>query len=157
MCGQVAAGNAGGTDDESYMAFLLCDGELLTDLPLLGCGAGGAARSRELCSLRSPGDRSLFAGRVFIIAQLPCGSQSACKGRFIYSCQPDVGCPVFAPATCHGHKDFGSFADEGRLLFSVQHEIAIAQVLGGERGKDAASDPEVFGTHVRCLGGAWHA
>ena len=53
-----------------------------------------------------------------------------------------------APAAGDGDEDFGEVFDECGLLFGSDHDVAVAEFRGGERGEDAAVDAEVGGTHM---------
>jgi len=64
-------------------------------------------------------------------------------------------CGATAPPTAgNGNKDFGEIFDKGGLLFRGDHDVAVAEFGGGERGKDAAADAEVGGAHVGAFFGA---
>ena len=58
------------------------------------------------------------------------------------------------PASRDGDEDFGEVFDERGLLFGSDHDVAVAEFRGGERGEDAAVDAEVGGAHMGAFFGA---
>ena len=82
------------------------------------------------------------------------GLQGAEDDVFVCEGEVDVCGSASSPTTGYGDEDFGEFFDEGGLLFGGDHDVAVAEFGGGERGEDATADAEVGGAHVGGFFGA---
>ena len=82
------------------------------------------------------------------------GLEGAEDDVFVGNSEVHVCGATAAPTTGNGDEDFGELFDKGGLLFRVDHDVAVAEFGGGERGKDAAADAEVGGAHVGAFFGA---
>ena len=66
----------------------------------------------------------------------------------------DVRGAAASPAPGNGNEDFGEVFDESGLLLGSDHDVAVAEFGGSERGKDTAADAEVGAAHVGAFFGA---
>src|SRR5437899_2913609 len=55
------------------------------------------------------------------------------------------------PSPGNGPEPLGQLSDNLRLLFRLQHQVAIALLMRGESGEDPAPDTKIGRTHVRAL------
>src|SRR5215469_8845068 len=88
---------------------------------------------------------------ILLAAKLPCSVKGSCEDVFSGGCETDVGCAVASPTAGDGEEEVGLVGDEGLLQVGREHEVAVAELDGGERGEDVASDAEVGGSHVGTL------
>jgi hypothetical protein len=114
-----------------------------------GFGAGCFFAGAERWFVSWGFSRRLGGFAVFDGAELIGGLQGAGQDVLGGGGETDMSHAHAAPAAGNGEKDIGEFFDEGFLLLKGEHQVSVALFGGGEGGKDAAADTEIWLAHMR--------
>src|SRR6516225_6303085 len=107
---------------------------------------------RGTLPLRQLPDKSSFAAarsfRVFCKAQTPCSAESAFHDILGCGVESNVSAAGASPAAGYGQENIGGFGDKCRLVFGIEHEVAITLSLRCESRENSPADPKVGRSHM---------